>query len=150
MINPGLQYDENFIYKGIGNYIQNNFQKLWHLDWCLLPAELCQQGIDKMQSLNSEQALCICSALKQTLWGSPWEEVKHQLKISASSGPVSIPAKVHPGTSFFHTGPITPHCLSFASKQLWQGAGFSPEFVFTCLFPWKPFQQRGQSRQRCW
>lgn len=58
-----------------------------------------------MQSLNSEQGPRICSALKQTLRGSPWEEMKHQLKISASPGPVSIPAKGHPRTSFSSMNP---------------------------------------------
>lgn len=68
-----------------------------------------------MQSLNSEQGPRICSALKQTLWGSPWEEMKHQLKIFASPGPVSIPAKGHPGTSF---SCMNPHRTSLTSLSL--------------------------------
>lgn len=108
--------------------------------------------MDKMQSLNSEQGLCICSALKHTLWGSPWEDTKHQLKIPAFPGAVSIPAKEHPGTSF---SCMNPHrTQSHLAVSPWQANSSDREqnsvlplsSLVSCHV--KPFQQRGQSKQR--
>lgn len=110
-----------------------------------------QQGIDKMQSLNSEGP-CICSALKQTLRGSPCEEMKHQPKISASPGPVSIPAKRHPDASFSCMNPhrtqshLTVPPLQAKSSDREQDSVLPLSSHVSS--PAKPFQQRGQRRQR--
>lgn len=44
--------------------------------------------------------------------------------------------------------PVSPHCLSFASKQLGRRGGFSPALVFPCLLSYKAFPAKGTEQAK--